>query len=134
MPEPILIVDICIRHPETNKFLVVTNKRYGGFTTPGGKIDKDEEPRLAAARELMEETGLEVRNLQYVGDFEFVWDLEGHESKLLVVYQFLSDLDGQKPREVEKGTRPFWVEREELLHPPCLAPVSYGWLFGKMDW
>ena len=129
MTERVQIVDICIRHPDDGRFLVVTNKRYGGFTTPGGKVDEGEVPREAAIRELKEETGLDPIDLTYIGCFEFNW-----REKPLRVYQFLANLGDQEPKEVEEGTTPYWVERDELLVEPCLAPVSYGWLFGKMDW
>lgn len=41
--------------------LCVWNKRYGGWTLPGGKIDEYESPADAQKRELWEETGLKTQ-------------------------------------------------------------------------
>ena len=45
MTERMKIVDICVRKGDECdgtplKFLVVTNRKYGGYTTPGGKLDE----------------------------------------------------------------------------------------------
>ena len=122
------IVDVCIRR-EDGMFLVVTNKKYGGFTFPGGKVEKYESASQAAIRELREETGLTAVLMEHVGTLERSWHGEPYR-----VFMFTSDLGGQMPKEVEKGSRPFWVDRDALFNPPCLAPASYGWLMGKLGW
>lgn len=53
---------VVVLHPGTldnaRLLLAVTNRHHGGFGLPGGKVEADEEPRAAACRELLEETGL----------------------------------------------------------------------------
>lgn len=121
------IVDVCIRR-EDGMFLVVTNKKHGGFTFPGGKVEEGETPRQAAIRELKEETGL-TANPYHVGTLERSWHGDPFR-----VFMFTAELNSQEPSEVEEGSRPFWVDRDALFNPPCLAPASYGWLMGKLDW
>ena len=41
-------------------FLTVTNRRWGGYSCPGGAMEEGETARAAARRELAEETGLVV--------------------------------------------------------------------------
>ena len=131
------LVDIAVRRKSDNKFLGVTNRKYGGWTTPGGKIDEGESHEDAAMRELVEETGLvaTLDKLHYVGFFDHKWrefDVRCHG-----YWCWLEDLEGeQEAKIVEKGTKPFWVERDALLDPEseCLAPTYYGWLMAKIGW
>lgn len=56
--------------------LMVENYRHGARTNllelPGGLIDADEEPLVAAKRELLEETGYECNTLEYI-NWTYTW-------------------------------------------------------------
>lgn len=56
--------------------LMVENYRHGARTNllelPGGLIDADEEPLVAAKRELLEETGYECNTLEYM-NWTYTW-------------------------------------------------------------
>ena len=127
---------IAIRHPNTGGFLCVTNRRYGGFCLPGGKIEPGEMPHQAAARELREETGIVAHKLQHVGDFDFVWEINSGGRMPLHIDYFTAELDSQQPRQMEAGTKPFWGTRDSLLSVDsgCISPVSCAWLMGRMGW
>ena len=114
------------------KFLAVTNRKYDGWTLPGGKIDEGELPGPAALRELEEETGIKLKmgDLQFVGVFTHRW--RGIPCKCWGYYLRYNLPDDVEPKQVEEGTKPFWVERDDLLDPDseCLAQSYYGWLIG----
>jgi len=54
------------------------------WVTPGGGIDGDEDPRVAAARELREETGLEVAPAQLRGPVATRVATHGYSDRILV--------------------------------------------------
>jgi 8-oxo-dGTP pyrophosphatase MutT (NUDIX family) len=54
-----------------DEYLLVYNKKFGGWQFPGGKIELGETPELAAKREVFEETNLVVENLEKIGEESF---------------------------------------------------------------
>jgi 8-oxo-dGTP pyrophosphatase MutT (NUDIX family) len=52
---------VYVYNPRTDKFLLVKHKKLGKWIQPGGHIDTNEDPEEAAIREVLEETGLNVR-------------------------------------------------------------------------
>jgi ADP-ribose pyrophosphatase len=56
--------------------LMVENYRHGARTNllelPGGLIDADEEPQVAAKRELLEETGYQCSTIKYI-NWTYTW-------------------------------------------------------------
>ncbi|MEK6409308.1 MAG: NUDIX domain-containing protein [Acidobacteriota bacterium] len=73
-PRPALTVDIVLFHRAKNTTSVLLIKRArepfkGRWAFPGGFVDKDEALEEAAARELLEETGLTGIHLEQIGAF-----------------------------------------------------------------
>jgi 8-oxo-dGTP pyrophosphatase MutT (NUDIX family) len=94
-----------------DRILVVTNRRYGGWCLPGGKVDPDETPRAAAARELQEETE------SIVLPEDLVWLTAGTsatESGREVHMFYARSIIGN-PRTVEQGTEVGWMTYGELI-------------------
>ena len=56
---------------EDNKVVMIKQYRHpieqATLEIPGGFIDKDEDPKVAVTRELLEETGFSFPNVEYVG-------------------------------------------------------------------
>jgi 8-oxo-dGTP diphosphatase len=51
---------------------LLTDHRERGLEFPGGKVEEGETPESAAVREVMEETGGEVDNLRYIGQYKVI--------------------------------------------------------------
>ncbi len=52
-----------IYNPKDRKFLFVLHKKLNKWVAPGGHIEENENPEVAALREVKEETGLDVELL-----------------------------------------------------------------------
>src|SRR5438105_8190959 len=61
----------CVVIQNDNKYLLVYNKKFGGWQFPGGKLEKGENAEEAAKREIFEETNLVVENLEKIGEENF---------------------------------------------------------------
>jgi 8-oxo-dGTP pyrophosphatase MutT (NUDIX family) len=67
----------------------------GKWNGVGGKAELGEDILAAAKREIWEEAGAKVQNLEKIGYLEFVWP-PGHEQKNWAVYVFLiKDWEGE---------------------------------------
>ncbi|WP_453994283.1 RNA deprotection pyrophosphohydrolase [Bacillus nitroreducens] len=51
---------------------LLTDHSERGLEFPGGKVEKGETPEAAAIREVMEETGAEVQEIEYIGQYKVI--------------------------------------------------------------
>lgn len=115
------------------------------WITPGGRLQDDETPREAAARELAEETGLAVSPDQFgsmVAHFDDLWDApEGvryrvrDEFWLLRTPSFVPDTASMMPEEHAALTEHRWWLLSDLLAvppPETIVPVGLGKLVSTL--
>ncbi|MED1562280.1 DNA mismatch repair protein MutT [Alkalihalobacillus alcalophilus ATCC 27647 = CGMCC 1.3604] len=92
---------------------------FKGYIPPGGKVDFPESFVEGAIREVYEETGLKVKNLQYKGLYEYVnpVKMERH-----MIFNYLTtDFEG----EIKAGSEgePEWIRISELEHIPMQKSI-----------
>lgn len=106
------ILTLCIVHQHPRVLLGMKKRGFGqgrwnGF---GGKVKDGESIEEAAKRELFEEAGLEVLDINRLGVLDFQWQ---SKPEILQVNIFkVCQLDGE-PRETEE-MRPCWFDIKEI--------------------
>jgi ADP-ribose pyrophosphatase YjhB (NUDIX family) len=75
---PAPVVAILIRKDDTILFIKrKVSPAKNQWALPGGFIDDDESPEIAAARELKEETNLESKKMKFIGFYSHYSDMNG---------------------------------------------------------
>ncbi len=90
----------------------------GKFNGIGGHIESGESPLQSARRELLEETGLDVRTLQLRG----VVHITMPETPGVMLFVFVGEAHTYDVRTSEEGT-PTWVSMHELYDLPLVEDL-----------
>lgn len=103
---------IKITNPHTNEVVVldkVKKEGWEGLTFPGGKVEENESLMAAAVREAKEETGLDIKNLKFVGFITWL----GKEYKDTGLLYETSDYKGDLVAENREGNLS-WIDYEDF--------------------
>lgn len=116
MPKIELTAMVMIQNPQSGEILVQNRKRkWPGWSFPGGKVEPGESFYNCAVREIKEETGLDIRNLQYCGVVHWV-ERETDNRYLCFLYK-TSDYSGELIADTAEGEQ-FWRSLDELRAMP----------------
>lgn len=72
----VILANMCMVYNDDGEILVQLREKkdWPGLTFPGGHVEKGETLDEAMIREMKEETGLIVSNLEFCGIFEWPWE------------------------------------------------------------
>lgn len=97
-----------------------TEHGRGTWSTPGGHLDFGESPADCARREVIEETGLAVGDVEFIGITNDVFDSERHYVTLwFAAKTVLGEARIAAPKEVAELA---WFRKDELPEP-LFAPL-----------
>lgn len=111
------LTNMCmIVNPDTNQVLVQERvKSWKGFSFPGGHIEAGESIMDSTIREIHEETGFTVANLELCGIVNWVHDVTG--DRYFVFCYRTDEFQGEMLEQTDEG-RLFWVDKEQLASLP----------------
>lgn len=129
-----LIVDTA-----NNKVLAqYRTKDWAGYSLPGGHVEPGESLVDSAVREVKEETGLEIRNLQSRGVVHWT-NTKTHDRYLAFLYE-TADFNGELLTDGREGKN-VWMTFNELMNIPSdngtpeilrmFQPPGYNEAFGS---
>ena len=103
---------VMVEDKKTGKVLVQERiKSWKGISFPGGHVEPGESFVDSATREIKEETGLDIRNLQSCGVIH--WAHNRNFNRYIVFLYKTSDFSGELLPETDEG-RVFWIEPDKL--------------------
>ncbi|WP_107840436.1 8-oxo-dGTP diphosphatase [Metasolibacillus meyeri] len=109
----IILTNMCMVYDQENNKVLVQNriKSWKGITFPGGHIEDGESLVESTIREVKEETGLTVANLEPCGVIN--WYNEEKDERYFVFNYRTCDFSGELLKETDEGDV-FWVHKDNL--------------------
>jgi len=83
-----------------------------GWELPGGILDKDEEPSIAAIREVEEETGWRPSRVEYLTSFQPMPGMVDTPHQVFLGYEAVKV---GEPSDLEEAARIAWVPLDSIL-------------------
>lgn len=113
---PVRRAAVSLVEREDGRILCVWNRRYEGWSLPGGMVEEGETIEEGQRRELAEECGLETLESEEVfsGEHGLTAGAAPRPGRASIVHVFRVRAAG-RPRAVEEGCPIDWLSREEFV-------------------
>lgn len=115
-PEP--TVGALIINPEGKLFLMKSHKWSDNYVIPGGHIELGERMEDTLKREIKEETGLDIYDLDFIGFKEFIFDEVFWKKRHFIFFDFACKTDSSDVTLNEEAQEHIWVAPKEALGLP----------------
>lgn len=115
-PEP--TVGALIFNPKGKIFLMKSYKWRNKYVIPGGHIEMGEKLEDALKREIKEETGLDIYDIEFICFQEFIFDKAFWKKKHFIFFDFACKTNSKKVTLNSEGQEYVWVSLKEALRLP----------------
>lgn len=115
-PEP--TVGALIFNPKGEIFIMKSHKWRGKYVIPGGHIELGEKMESALKREIKEETGLDISDIEFLLFQEFVFDEAFWKKRHFIFFDFVCKASSSKVTLDSEGQEYIWVSLNEALKLP----------------
>lgn len=115
-PEP--TVGVFIFNQRGELLLLRSHKWPGAYVVPGGHVELGERLEEAARREVQEETGLEIRDLEFINFQEFIYDPAFWKRKHFIFFDFAAKAEDTQVTLNDEAESYIWVDPLQALSLP----------------
>jgi nucleoside triphosphatase len=115
-PEP--TVGALIFDSEGHLLLIRSHKWHDKYVVPGGHIELGERIEEALTREVKEETGLDVYDVEFLCIQEFIYDDNFWERKHFIFFDYVCKTDSKNVTLNDEAFDFIWVSVQEALELP----------------
>jgi len=110
-PEP--TVGALILNPDGEVLLIRSHKWKDAYVMPGGHIELGERMEDALRREILEETGLEIEVVEFLGHQEFVYDEAFWKHRHFIFFDYVCKALSTDVTLNDEAQEYAWVSLEE---------------------
>ncbi len=109
-----------IFNEEGKIFLMKSPKWSGKYILPGGHVELGETVKDAVRREVKEETGMDVYDIEYIDFQEVIFDDLFVKKKHFIFLDHICKTKSKKVKLNDEGSEYVWVTLEEALKLPII--------------
>jgi nucleoside triphosphatase len=130
-PEP--TVGALIFNREGKLFLMKSHKWGGKYVIPGGHIELGEKAEDALKREIKEETGLDIFDIEFIGIQDFIFDPAFWKKRHFVFLDYACRTNSIEVKLNSEGQEHGWFSPDELAKLP-VEPYSLRTVENFLKW
>ncbi len=116
-PEP--TVGALIFNKKEEIFLMKSHKWQDKYVIPGGHIELGETMEHALKREIKEETGLDIYDINFICHGEFIYDPVFWKKRHFIFFDFACRADSKEVKLNREGQSHIWTTPEKALKLNC---------------